>query len=101
MNKKLKENYLKQLMWDYNISPEDMEKLLSGEVDRVAHYNREGLLKKMLESFPWFVVVQMWGVTNIRKILTKEVIAKLRTPELRNKYTYVRKRLQEIVSASG
>lgn len=96
-----KEDSYSQLMWDYNIPSEKIDKLLSGEIEFAGHYNRESLFKKMLESFPWFTVVQLVGIRTIREILTEEVIEKLRTPALRSKYTYVRKRLQEIIPVSG
>ena len=94
----MKEDLCKQLMWDYNISTDKIDKLLSGEIKSIEHYNRETLFKKMLESLPWFSILQILDVQIIQKILTKEVIKKLRTPALRNKYFYVRDRLQEIIS---
>ena len=51
----------------------------------------------MLESFPWFIILQIFDIKTIQKLLTDETINKLRMPDLRNKYTYVKNRLQEII----
>lgn len=93
----MKEDLCKHLMWDYNISTDKINELLSGKIKSIEHYNRETLFKKMLESLPWFSILQLVDIHLIRKILTKEVIKKLRSPSLRNKYFYVRDRLQEII----
>ena len=94
-------NNYQQILWDYNITPAEIEKLLKGEIKQVAHYNRDSLFKKMLESYSWFNLVQLIGINLITELLTEDVINKLRTPSLRSKYNYVRKRLQDIIPASG
>ena len=35
-----KDKLLKQILWDYNISAEDIEALLKGEKKMVGHYTR-------------------------------------------------------------
>ena len=87
----------KHLMWDYNISIDKIKELFSGKIKSIEHYNQETLFKKVLESLPWFSILQILDIQLKKKILTKEVIKKLRSPDLRNKYFYVRDRLQEII----
>jgi hypothetical protein len=47
-----KERLLKGIVWDYNISPASVEDVLSGKADKVLHYNKYTLFKKLLESYP-------------------------------------------------
>ena len=90
----------RQLMWDYNISPEEVDKLIKGETEYAGHYDINNLFRKMLESFPWFIILQIFEIDAILKLLTDKTINKLRMPDLRNKYRYVKNRLQEIIPAA-
>ena len=96
-----KEKIYRQLMWDYNISPEEVDKLVKGETQFAGHYDINSLFVKMLESFPWFTIVKLFEINTIARLLTEEVINKLRTPALRKTYFYVKKRLHEIVPTTG
>ena len=96
-----KEKIYRQLMWDYNISPEEVDKLVNGEAEFAGHYNINRLFIKMLESFPWFTIVKIFEINTIAGLLTDQVINKLRTPALRKTYFYVKKRLHEIVPTTG
>ena len=64
---KNKEKIYRQLMWDYNISPEDVDKLVKGEAEFAGHYDIDNLFRKMLESFPWFIILQIFEIETIRK----------------------------------
>ncbi len=97
---KNKERIYQQLMWDYNISPEEVDKLIKGEAKFAGHYDINNLFRKMLESFPWFVILQIFEINTIQKLLTDNTINKLRMPDLRKKYKYVKNRLQQIVSVA-
>ena len=84
-------------MWDYNLPYEKIDDLLSGKIDRIGHYNAENLFVKMLESYPWFTIIDLLDSVQIKKLFTKDVIKKLKSPSLREKYFYVQSRLQEVV----
>jgi len=96
MDKNIEKIY-RQLMWDYNISPEEVDKLIKGETKFAGHYDINNLFRKMLESFPWFIILQIFDIKTIQKLLTDNNINKLKMPDLRNKYKYVKNRLQEII----
>ena len=84
-------------MWDYDISPEEVDKLIKGEIEYAGHYDIDSLFRKILETFPWFTVLKLFEIQTIKKLLTDKTIEKLRTPSLRKKYSYVKERLQEII----
>jgi hypothetical protein len=92
---------LNQILWDYNIHTEDIEAVLKGQKIMAGHYTREILFQKIIESYSWFTIIQLLTPEEIQNLLTRQVIDKLRSPSLREKYEFVRKRLQEIIPSAG
>lgn len=92
---------LNQILWDYKISAEDIDAVLSGEMKQAGHYNQDMIFLKILESYSWFTILQLFSPNQIKYLLTSQVISKLRSPSLRCKYEFVQKRLQQIISAAG
>lgn len=88
-------------MWDYSISAGDMEKLLNGKIVKAGHYTRDKLFAKMLKGLPWYTIIQLIPVENIKEMLTDEVIGELWPKSIKKQYEYVRKRLQETFPDSG
>ena len=84
-------------MWDYSVSPGDMEKLLEGKIDKAGHYTREMLFAKMLNGLPWYTIIQLLPVKDVKAMLTDEVIGTLWPKSVQKQYEYVRKRLQEAI----
>ncbi len=92
---------LKQILWDYNISAEDIEAVLRGDMKRAGHYNQEMIFLKILESYSWFTILQLFSPIQIKYLLTNQVIKKLRSPSLRLKYEFVQQRLQQLIPIAG
>lgn len=101
MDQSERDRLLRQVMWDYSINEEDVSALLSGKKDKAGHYNRTLLFQKILESYSWFTVLNIFTPEEINKMLTADVIARLRVPSLRKKYEFVKKRLQEVIPVTG
>jgi hypothetical protein len=101
MTKQERTKLLKQILWDYNITAQEVEAVLNGQIQRAGHYSREMIFQKLIESYSWFTIVQIFTPYEIRDLLTGDVINRLRTPSLRNKYEFVRKRIQEIIPFAG
>jgi len=96
-----KNKLLNQILWDYTVPFEDIEAVLKGEKKIAGHYTREMIFQKMLESYSWFTIIQLFPANEIQNLLTTKVISKLRSPSLRQKYEFVQKRLHQIIPASG
>jgi hypothetical protein len=92
---------LKQILWDYNISAEDIEAVLRGDIKQAGHYNQEMIFLKILESYSWYTVLDLFSPIQIKELLTNQVIKKLRSPSLRLKYEFVQQRLQQIIPTAG
>ena len=97
MDKAEREKLLRQILWDYNIPYEDIEAVLNGEKGQAGHFTREKIFLRLLESYPWFTIIKLFTPMEIQTLLTQELIKNLRSPSLREKYEYLRKRLQEII----
>ena len=101
MDKNQQHKLLQSIMWDYDISAADMEKLLDGKIDKAGHYTREKLFTKMLIGLPWYSIIQLLPVEEVKKMLTDEVIGTLWPRSVQKQYEYVKKRLQETLPDSG
>ncbi len=97
---KQKEEIYRLLMWDYDITPEEIDKLIKGETDHAGHYDLKALFRKMLESLPWFTILKIFDTETIKNLLNDTLLSKLRTDSLKEKYSYVKTRLQEIIPAA-
>lgn len=93
-------NTFKSVMWDYNITVEEIESLLNGKTERAGHYTLEALFIKMASALPWFTILDIFGAEKVKKMLTEDVIRRIWPVSVRNKYIYVRKRLQEALPDS-
>jgi hypothetical protein len=90
----------KQLSWDYNIPPDDIESVLKGEKASAGHFTQETLFIRMLETYPWFTLIQVFTVDEIKRLLTRRVVSRLRSVSIQKKYEFVRHRLQQIIPAA-
>lgn len=100
-NTQFTNNIFKQLMWDYNYSPEEIQDLFENKINDVGHYTRETLFKKLIENFPWSIIIKIFPSEMVLALLTDDLIKQLRFKSLQRDYKYAKKRLQEIVSTSG
>jgi hypothetical protein len=98
MNKTL---LLKSLLWDYVISPNEIERLINGELDHVSHYTFESFMHKMVQNLPWYTIIGIVPLERIREVLTQHFIDDIRQPSLQNNYKYVRNKLQTVVFPSN
>ena len=101
MDRKQRHKVLQSIMWDYSISVSDMEKLLNGKIKKAGHYTRQKLFAKMLTGLPWYTIIQLLPVENIKEMLTDDIIGVLWPKSVQKQYEYVRKRLQEALPGTG
>jgi len=97
MNIEDRHKMLRQIMWDYNIPPEDVKEVIEGKMEKAGHYTRETLMVKLLESYPWFTLMELFTPEELRKLISDNVVRKLRFKSLRTRYEFVQKRLHQIV----
>jgi hypothetical protein len=100
MDQQQRHKALQSVMWDYSISPGDMEKLLACKINKAGHYTREKLFSKMLTGLSWFTVISLIPIEEVKELLTDEVIEQLWPKSVQKKYRYVKQRLQETIPDS-
>ncbi|MFA7026197.1 MAG: hypothetical protein WC176_10075 [Candidatus Cloacimonadaceae bacterium] len=88
---------LDYLMWDYNISAQDSYEVLIGSKPMAGHYDQFSLFRKMLETFPWFTIMELLPLPRIKELLVDQVTTKLRSKQLQKRYEYIRDRLSATI----
>lgn len=83
-------HYLKPLSWDSNLSEEELEQLLSGKQNMIRGITSQNIYVKLLSSYNWYTLLKILGREKLREILTDDVIKKLKSKSLQQKYFYAR-----------
>lgn len=81
-------------MWDYNISPEEVDKLVKGETDFAGHYDINRLFIKMLNNLSWYEIIEIFHIDKIKLLLTDEIISKIRFESIQNNYARLKRLLR-------
>ncbi len=84
---------IRKILWDYDIAPEACLAVLDSRQPTAWHYNAQILFIKVLESFPFYAVVDLMPIDRIKELLTTETIDKLRVQQLKTRYEFIRARL--------
>jgi hypothetical protein len=92
---------LNRLVWDYNIPAGEIDAVLRGHKVRAGHFTRSTIFLRLIESYPWFTVLSVLTPEEIRDLLTRDLIRKIHSPQLRSKYEFIRQRLQVLIPAAG
>jgi hypothetical protein len=100
MDRNKKIEWVKDLLWDYSYDPVEMLELLEGKRQRVGHYTRRLFFRKLIENYPWFVVIQILPISDIKELLDDDMISRLRFQSMRHNYSFARNRLQTIIQAA-
>ena len=82
--------YLKPLSWDVNLSEEELGELFSGRQRMIRGVTQQNLYVKLLGSWNWYTLLKIAGKEKLREILTDDVITKLKSKTLQQKYFYAR-----------
>jgi hypothetical protein len=93
---------LQPILWDYQIDPYDFVEVAIGNKDRIGSFSQEKALVRIFERLSWYDLINLFGIEQLTKLLTKQAISGIRIRELREKYEFARKILHgEAVSFSG
>lgn len=93
---------LKNIFWDYNTSLLPLDKVIKRDLNSIDNYEFNLILNRMLERLNWYELLDILGIDIIKKLLTPEVIVKLRSKELKDRYERIRRiLLKEHLPFSG
>jgi len=81
----LRQQVLKQILWDYSIKPEEVEKILSA-----SNFSEKKIFYlKLLSSVSWYTLKNILSEKELREALSPDIISLIHIPTLREKYQYV------------
>jgi hypothetical protein len=89
-----KEELIAKVLWDTNLGTKDVMPLLEDKVDQVSYLNKSAIFKRCLESYSWFTLLEIFSIEEVKQLLTKDLIAKLRSRALQKKYLFLYEYLQ-------
>lgn len=93
MNIRLKE-VLKNILWDYNITEEEVELILEGK-KKTFSLSKEKLYARLLLSVNWYKLLEIFGKEKIKELLSDEVLKYIRFKDIRDNFIYARSVLSE------
>jgi len=93
---------LKSIIWDYDVDPDELYNVMTGQRLKAGPFTFDRLFVRMLERLSWYELIDLLGMEYIKEHLTTDVIGKIRFKTLRGRYETVRKLLSgHPVSFSG
>jgi len=97
INKKMKAAF-----WDYAVDPYNIFLIALGKKMGNRFFSKEKILVRLIERLSWYEIIDLFGKEFLAKNLNPSIISKIRNPEIRNKYEFIRRVLQEeTLSYSG
>ncbi len=101
MTENEKYSLLKKIFWDATLSGKELLEILSGRKTNVL-IDREMIFIRMIERLGWHEILNILGIDEVKRLLTKETISRLHQSELRERYEFIRSILSgEAVSFTG
>lgn len=85
------EEVLKRINWDTTLSVSDYEKILAG-----SNFNEKKFIyHKLLKSVRWYNLIKILSESELKEILSPEILDRFHIPSMRENYRYARKVLFE------
>lgn len=82
---------LKQIIWDYNISEQELTQLLNHKVSHINGFALKNLYLRMIMSYSWHTLVKNLSREQLKEALDDEVIKSVFPKKLQGKFQYVKK----------
>ena len=88
-------NELKRILWDYSIKEDALWDIFEGKTSTFS-LNKEKLYARLLLSTPWYRLVDYFGITGLKEILTDQVINSIWIKDVQENFIYAKKALHGI-----
>jgi hypothetical protein len=86
---------LSKINWDTPHSNEDLYRVFTGVISHTGGIDKKWIYLRILNSFNWYTVLKIIPKSELRFLLSDEIINNLFPRHLRNKYKHVRSALFE------
>lgn len=93
---------IKAAFWDYDIDPYEIYLVVLGKKEGDNFFSKGKILIRLIERLSWYEIVDLFGKEFLANNLSPLIISKIRNPEIRNRYEFIRRVLQgETLSYTG
>jgi hypothetical protein len=84
------EKILTDVYWDAVVDPEQLSRLLSGEIEKAGHIDRANLFRRLLSTYDWYTLLALIPPDRLREALSEDVLDHLYPAGLKDRYRYAR-----------
>ncbi|MFZ2323578.1 MAG: hypothetical protein WAV89_07775, partial [Ignavibacteriaceae bacterium] len=93
---------IKSAFWDYNIDSDEIYLIALDKKAATGIFSKEKILVRLIERLSWYELIDLFGKEYFKENLDKSLINKIRNPEIRQRYEFIRQILQgKAVSTTG
>ncbi len=78
------------IFWDVDVDPDQIDRLLRGEIDRIGHIDRINLYRRMLMTYDWYTLLALIPPDRLQEALSAPVLESLYPADLKDRYLYAR-----------
>ena len=79
---------MRNLNWDYNVTPEDMLAVVEGKLDKAGPFDKTFLFVRSLQRLPWHYMIALWGCETAMELYTPEAASRLWPKSIRSTYDF-------------
>ena len=80
--------FMKNLNWDYNVTPEEMLDVLEGKLEKAGPFDKNLLFVRSLQRIPWHYMINLWGIETAKELYTPENASRLWPKSIRSTYDF-------------
>ena len=78
------------IVWDADVDPKQIGRLLRGEIDQAGNIDRISLYRRLLMTYDWYTLLALIPADRLREALSDAVLDRLYPASLKNRYIYAR-----------
>lgn len=82
---------LAAVYWDTDADPDQLCRLLYGDIESIGHIDRANLYGRLLMTYDWYTLLAMIPRDRLAEMLSPSVLDRLYPPSLRDRYLYARR----------
>ena len=81
---------LAALYWDIDVDPDQLYRLLCGDIERIGHIDRTNLYRRLLMTYDWYTLLTLIPPDRLGEALSAPVLDHLYPASLKERYLYAR-----------
>ena len=93
INKDERIRLIKRLFWDQQVDAEKIDKFLQGEFQNIDFPRKGNIYYRILSGYTWYIVRELVAQCRLEEALKEEVVNRLKSNQLKDRFRYVRENL--------